>query len=80
VYTIRFTKNSNPIVYDSFWRAIESLRQEIGSNHRQLVLAALQDRHGAQLLKDRAINNGDEWEYIFQFPDEKTYALFLLRV
>ena len=78
MYTIRFTKNSNPSVFNSFWRAIELLKQEIGHDRTELILA-LQDRYSARLIKHHTINQGSETEYVFQFPDEKTYALFLLK-
>jgi hypothetical protein len=77
MYRVKFTMSSNPEFYDTFLRAIKSLAPEVG-NKRADILFALNERHGAKLISQHYTKN--QQEYIFQFPDEKTYVLFLLRV
>ena len=78
MYRVKFTLRSNPGLYNTFLRAIESLESEVGPK-RADILFALEDRHGAKLISQHYTKKEDQQEYIFQFPDEKTYSLFLLR-
>lgn len=78
MYRVKFTMSSNPGLYNTFLRAIKSLGSEVG-HKRADILFALEDRHGAKLISQHYTKKEDQQEYIFQFPDEKTYSLFLLR-
>lgn len=77
MYRVKFTRSSNPGLFNIFLRAIESLGSEVG-HKRADILLALWYRYGAKLISQHQISDGAN-EYVFQFPDEKTYLLFLLK-
>lgn len=78
MYTIKFTFSSNPGVYNTFLRAIKSLGN--ARMNRRDTLVTLKDRYDAELITESYNEKLGEHEYVFQFPDEKTYTLFLLKV
>lgn len=78
MYRIKFTKKSNLELYDCFVRALENLKPIVGGNPPELKQGLL-DYHNARLLSQYHDEVKAETEYVFEFPDEQAYLLFLLK-
>lgn len=79
MYRIKFTKKSNPELYDCFVRALENIKPIVGSNPTELK-QGLVDYYKAKLINQYHDEVKAETEYVFEFPDEQAYVLFLLKV